>query len=86
MSGAFDDWEKDAQGRLKVWPLAAFSTALFANERGGLRLEIDAPPREGESTPALQLALDATQLRGLSDALAEVAERLETARATTDHA
>ncbi|MGQ4274231.1 hypothetical protein [Terrihabitans sp. B22-R8] len=77
MSDAFQDWEKDDQGRLKVWPLAAFTTALFANERGGLRLEIAAPVKEGDKVPALQLALERDQLRNLAEALIEVAERLD---------
>jgi hypothetical protein len=77
MSTAFADWEKDAQGRLKVWPLAAFSTALFANERGGVRLEIAAPVNAGDPVPALQLALDPAQLRSLSEALADAADQLD---------
>jgi hypothetical protein len=81
MSDAFDDWEKDARGHLKVWPLLGFSTALFGHEAGGLRLEIGRePPKPGEQVPALQLVLRADQLRGLGEALLEAAER-----ATCDH-
>jgi hypothetical protein len=73
----FDEWDKDASGRLKVWPMLGFSTALFANEKGGLRLEVGAPPKPGDPTAAVQIALDVEQLRTLSDALGDVADRLE---------
>jgi hypothetical protein len=81
MSEAFKDWEKDGQGRLKVWPLAAFETAVFNNERGGLRLEIDVPAKPGQPIPAVQLALDPEQLRNLAEALVEVATRLDQTKA-----
>jgi hypothetical protein len=76
----FDDWDKDGEGRLKVWPLGGFSTAIFANERGGLRLEIAAPVKPGDPVPALQLALSGEQLRNLAEALTDAADRLEAAR------
>ncbi|MBS7538759.1 hypothetical protein [Ancylobacter lacus] len=79
MSDAFKDWETDGQGHLKVWPLFGFTTALFGQEAAGLRLEIGTTaPKPGEPIPALQLVLKPDQVRQLADALAEVAERLET--------
>ncbi len=75
----FDEWDKDGKGHLKVWPLLGYSTALFANERGGLRLELGVPAKPGDPAPAVQLALSMDQLRGLSDALGDVADRLEAA-------
>lgn len=79
---AFDNWEKNEAGLLKVWPLDGFETALFGNERGGLRLEIGGlTPKPGDPVPALQLALTADQLRGLAAALEDVATRLEAAQA-----
>jgi hypothetical protein len=82
----FDDWDKDAKGHLKVWPLLGFSTAVFANERGGLRVEVGAPPKPGEPTAAVQIALSIDQLRTLSDALGDVADRLENASKEAGHA
>jgi hypothetical protein len=77
-ASSFEDWEKDASGHLKVWPLLAFSTALFGREAGGLRLEIGRePPKPGEQVPALQLVLDSAQLRGLGEALIEAADALD---------
>lgn len=77
MSGAFDDWEKDSGGHLKVWPLLAFSTALFGSRAGGLRLEIGKEqPKPGEPVPALQLVLQPDQLRMLGEALIEAAEAI----------
>ena len=75
----FDDWDKDPKGHLKVWPLLGYATAVFANERGGLRLELGVAPKPGEPVPAVQLALSLDQLRGLADALGDVADRLEQA-------
>ena len=75
----FDDWDKDGKGHLKVWPLLGYSTALFAKERGGLRLELGLAPKPGEPIPAVQLALSMEQLRGLADALGDAADRLEAA-------
>lgn len=83
MSDAFESWETDDKGHLKVWPLLAFSTALFANESGGLRLEIGkAAPKPGEPVPALQLVLSVEQLRALGEALVEAADALAGGPAT----
>jgi len=77
MAGRFDDWEKDEKGHLKVWPMLAFTTALFGAEKVGLRIEIGAQqPKPGEPVPALQLVLDPAQVRQLADALAEAEARL----------
>ncbi|QFR34267.1 hypothetical protein [Ancylobacter sp. TS-1] len=84
MVGRFDDWEKDDKGHLKVWPMQAFTTALFGAEKVGLRIEIGtAPPKPGEPVPALQLVLDPAQVRQLAEALAEAEARLADARFTT---
>lgn len=77
MAGRFDDWEKDDRGHLKVWPMLAFTTALFGSDKVGLRLEIGTQqPKPGEPVPALQLALDPSQVRQLVEALAEAEARL----------
>ena len=77
MAGRFDDWEKDANGHLKVWPMLAFTTALFGNEKVGLRIEIGTEqPKPGEPVPALQLVLDPGQVRQLAHALSEAEARL----------
>ena len=77
----FENWDKNEAGLLKVWPLAAFETALFGAERGGVRLEIGGlVSKSGEPVPALQLALTLDQLRSLASALEDVAGRLEAAR------
>lgn len=81
MVGRFDDWEKDDRGHLKVWPMLAFTTALFGEEKVGLRLEIGTQqPKPGEPVPALQLVLDPAQVRQLAEALAEAEARLADAR------
>lgn len=78
MSGTFDDWEKDAVGHLKVWPLLAFSTAVFSADAGGVRLEIGKePPKDGEPVPALQLVLQHEQLQQLGEALIEAAAQVK---------
>lgn len=77
MSGEFDEWEKDGRGHLKVWPLLAFTTALFGEEAVGLRLEIGSTaPKPGEQVPALQLILKPDQVQQLAEALEEARERL----------
>ena len=84
MAGAFDTWEKDANGQLKVWPLQAFTTALFGKDAVGLRVEIGvAGAKPGDPVPALQLVLRADQVRQLADALAEAEARLADARFST---
>jgi hypothetical protein len=82
----FSDWDKDEQGRLKVWPVQAFVTALFENGRGGLRLEVGAAPKPGQPQSALQVALTHEQLRQLAEALTEVAERLDRTSSGAGHA
>ena len=74
----FDDWDKNEAGHLKVWPMLGFSTAVFPNGKGGLRLEVGAPPKPGEPVAAVQVAFSEDQLRALSDALADVADRIAT--------
>ncbi|MCS0503000.1 hypothetical protein [Ancylobacter mangrovi] len=77
MAGRFDDWEKDDKGHLKVWPMQAFTTALFGAEKVGLRIEIGAAPlKPGDPVPALQLVLDPEQVRQLAHALNEAETRL----------
>ncbi|MDQ0349583.1 hypothetical protein [Ancylobacter vacuolatus] len=84
MAQRFDDWEKDDKGHLKVWPMLAFTTALFGTDKVGLRLEIGSQqPKPGEPVPALQLVLDPAQVRQLAEALAEAEARLLDARFTT---
>ena len=84
MAQRFDDWEKDDKGHLKVWPMLAFTTALFGTDKVGLRLEIGSQqPKPGEPVPALQLVLDPSQVRQLAEALAEAEARLLDARFTT---
>ena len=84
MAGRFDDWEKDDKGHLKVWPMLAFTTALFGADKVGLRIEIGTQqPKPGEPVPALQLVLDPAQVRQLAEALAEAEARLADARFTT---
>lgn len=78
--GPFDAWEKDAKGHLKVWPMNAFTTALFGEDAVGLRIEIGAEVKPGDPVPALQLVLNPQQVRQLSDALAEAEARLTNAR------
>jgi hypothetical protein len=82
----FSDWDKDEQGRLKVWPVQAFVTAMFNDSRGGLRLEVGAPPKPGQQQAALQVALTQDQLRQLADALTDVADRLDETSPGAGHA
>lgn len=79
----FSDWDKDEAGRLKVWPLQAFTTAVFEGRAGGVRFEVGLPRGPGLPSPAVQISLDAAQLRALADALNEVATLIEqTSRAS----
>jgi hypothetical protein len=82
----FDEWDKNEQGHLKLWPFLGFSTAVFANERGGLRLEVGQPPKPGQPVAAVQVAFSEQELRALSDALADVADRLAAAKKDGGHA
>jgi hypothetical protein len=82
----FDDWDKDANGHLKVWPMQGFATAVFNGEKGGLRLEIGPQPKPGELASAVQIVLTAAQLQNLSDALSEVADRLAAIQKQPGHA
>jgi hypothetical protein len=72
----FDDWDKNEAGHLKAWPMLGFATAVFPNGKGGLRLEVGAPPKPGDPTAAVQVAFTEEQLRALSDALLDVADRI----------
>ncbi|WP_127089073.1 hypothetical protein [Aquabacter cavernae] len=74
----FTDWDKDEAGRLKVWPLQAFTTAVFDGHMGGVRFEVGVPRGPGLPSPAVQISLDPAQLRALADALTEVAALIET--------
>lgn len=81
---AFASWDKDAEGRLKMWPLQAFTTALMNGETVGLRLEIGTTqPKPGEPVPALQLVLRPEQVRELAQALAQAEARLADAHFAT---
>jgi hypothetical protein len=82
----FEDWDKNEQGHLKLWPFLGFTTAVFANERGGLRLEVGAPPKPGQPTAAVQVAFSEHELRQLADALTDVADRLAAAKKAAGHA
>jgi hypothetical protein len=82
----FDDWDKNEQGHLKLWPFLGFTTAVFANDRGGLRLEVGAPPKPGAAPAAVQVAFSESELRTLSDALADVADRLAAGKKEGGHA
>ena len=82
----FDDWDKNEQGHLKLWPFLGFSTAVFAYERGGLRLEVGAPPKPGQPAAAVQVAFSEQELRTLSDALTDVADRLAAGKKEAGHA
>lgn len=77
---AFEDWDKDETGRLKVWPLQAFTTAVFDGRAGGVRFEVGVPRGPGLPSPAVQISLDPAQLRALADALNEVADHIEKAK------
>lgn len=74
---AFEDWDKDEAGRLKVWPLQAFTTAVFDGKAGGVRFEVGVP-RPNLPSPAVQISLDPQQLRALAGALTEIADHIET--------
>ncbi|QTL03138.1 hypothetical protein J5J86_20655 [Aquabacter sp. L1I39] len=74
---SFDTWDKDEAGRLKVWPLQAFTTAIFDGKAGGVRLEVGKAKAPGLPLPAVQIALDADQLRALAEALVEIADRID---------
>lgn len=71
----FDDWDKDGAGRLKVWPLQAFTTAVFDGKAGGVRLEVGVP-KPGLPAPAVQISLTPDLLRALARALDEVADTI----------
>ncbi|TCT05694.1 hypothetical protein [Aquabacter spiritensis] len=73
----FDDWDKDEAGRLKVWPLQAFTTALFEGRAGGVRFEVGLPRGPGLPSPAVQISLAPDQLRALAAALTEIADHIE---------
>lgn len=72
----FESWDKDEAGRLKVWPLQAFTTAIFDGTVGAVRLEVGRP-KPGLPTPAVQVSAPADLLRALAAALAEVADAIE---------
>lgn len=72
----FESWDKDEAGRLKVWPLQAFTTAIFDGKVGALRLEVGRP-KPGLPTPAVQISAPADLLRALAAALTEVADAIE---------
>lgn len=72
----FDSWDKDEAGRLKVWPLQAFTTAVFNNEVGAMRLEVG-KPKPGLPSPAVQVSMPPDLLRALAAALSEAADRIE---------
>lgn len=72
---SFDDWDTDANGRLKVWPLQAFTTAIFDGKAGGIRFEVGTP-RPGLPSPAMQMSLQPDQLRALAEALTELADHI----------
>lgn len=72
----FDSWDKDEAGRLKVWPLQAFTTAVFDGATGGVRLEVGIP-RPGKPSPAVQVSMPPDLLRALAAALTEVADAIE---------
>ncbi|MFS8037066.1 hypothetical protein ACI7BZ_08885 [Xanthobacter sp. AM11] len=72
----FESWDKDEAGRLKVWPLQAFTTAVFDGATGGVRLEVGVP-KPGKPSPAVQVAMPPDLLRALAAALLEVADAIE---------
>lgn len=74
---SFDSWDKDEAGRLKVWPLQAFTTAIFDGKAGGVRFEVGKAKAPGLPLPAVQITLDADQLRELAQALVDVADRID---------
>ena len=74
----FEDWDKDEAGRLKVWPLQAFTTAVFESKAGGVRFEVGVPRAPNLPSPAVQISFDPQQLRALAQALTEIADHIET--------
>ncbi len=78
----FDSWDKDEAGRLKVWPLQAFTTAVFDGKVGAVRLEVGVP-KPGLPSPAVQVSMPADLMRSLAKALEEAADRIEGAAAET---
>lgn len=83
----FDDWDKTEQGQLKVWPMLGFSTAVFHNDKGGLRLEVGVPPKNPtDPVSAVQVAFSEEQLRTLADALTDVADRIAAGKKDAGHA
>lgn len=72
----FESWDKDEAGRLKVWPLQAFTTAVFDGTNGGVRLEVGVP-KPGKPSPAVQVSMPVDLLRALAAALTEVADTIE---------
>ena len=78
----FDSWDKDEAGRLKVWPLQAFTTAVFDGKVGAVRLEVGVP-KPGLPSPAVQGSMPADLMRSRAKALEEAADRIEGAAAET---
>lgn len=72
----FSDWDKDAAGRLKVWPLQAFTTVVFDGKAGGVRLEVGVP-KAGVPSPAVQVSMPPDLMRQLAGALLEAADRID---------
>lgn len=76
----FESWDKDEAGRLKVWPLQAFTTAVFNGTTGGLRMEVGIP-KPGMPSPAVQVSIPPDLLRTLAHALTELADTIEQGQA-----
>lgn len=72
----FDNWDKDEAGRVRVWPLKGFTTAVFDAKVGAVRLEVGAP-RPGAASAAFQVSMPADLMRALAQALTETADRIE---------
>ena len=72
----FDDWDKDAAGRVRVWPLKAFTTAVFDAKVGAMRLDLGGPRPDAPSA-AFQVSMPVELMRALAQALTETAERIE---------
>lgn len=72
----FANWDKDEAGRLKMWPLQAFTTVVFDGKVGGLRLEVGVP-KPGLPSPAVQVSITPDLLRALAGALTEIADAIE---------
>jgi hypothetical protein len=72
-----DDWEKDAEGNVKVHPLVGMELQLFAGTTIGLRLQF---PHAGDPlekpSGALPLVLSPVQATELAQALLRAAERV----------